>query len=185
MSLAQLESQIDDLRKQAERIQSRWASTSDSLANSKDLSDTGKRAKLDDEHAQVSAKLSDLRKQETELIIAKRQSLEKSLFGLSSVTSTDPGQILVYRDAHDRAARLTSDDAEQVFASALRSDDKTLAAAVLAKALADGWSSIVAEYVKRNPGTREYINDLAKLQEYDSFGATLTYATMGQSLRRV
>jgi hypothetical protein len=184
MSLAQLESQIDDLRAQAERIQSRWASTTDRLDADNTLSDIGKRTKLDNEHAQVSAKLSDLRKKEAELIVAKRQSLERSLFGLSTVTSGDPSQIIVYRDAQDRAARLTqSDDAQEVFAAAIRSDDQTLAAAVLARALANGWSGIIAEYVKQNPNASEQLDDLAKIQEYDSFGATLSYATMSPSLR--
>ena len=126
----------------------------------------------------MSARLSDLRKQETELITAKTQSLEKALFGLSSVTSCDPNQIILYRDAQDRAARLTTaDDAQEVFASAMRSEDKTLAAAVLARALAAGWNSIIAEYVRQHPRTGDDVNDLAKIQQYDSFGAGLSYIT--------
>lgn len=184
MSLTQLEAQIADLRVQAERIQSRWARTSDLLDADRNLTDSGKRAKLDSEHAQVSAKLSDLRKKEKELVNAKRQSLEKSLFGLSSVTSSDPSHIIAYRDAQDRASRLTqSDDATEVFAAAIRSGDKTLAAAVLARALANGWSSIVTEYIKHNPAAAEDLDDLAKIQEYSPFEAGLSYATMSPSLR--
>ena len=186
MSLALLESQIEDLRAQAERIQNRWARTSDTLTNDNTLTDIGKRAKLDSEHQRVSAKLSDLRKKETELISARRQSLEKRLFGLSSVTSSDPGQIIAYRDAQDRASRITDGDtAKEIFASAIRSDDATLAAAVLARALANGWSSIVAEYVKQHPATTEDLEDLAQLQQYDSFGAGLSYAIMSPSLGRM
>lgn len=177
MSLAQLKTQIDDLRAQAANIQKRWARTSDSLTNDDSLSDAGKREKRNDEHARVSAKLSALRKQEKELIATKKQSLEKRLFGLSSVTSSDPGQIIAYRDAQDRASRLTAAaEAEEVFAAAIRSDDKTLAAAVLGRALDAGWTGIVAEYVKQNSAAGDDLNDLAELQEYDSFGATLAYA---------
>lgn len=184
MSLDTLEAQIDDLRDQAERIQSRWASTSDSWTNDNTLSDIGKRAKLDSEHVQVSAKLSDLRKQEKELIDAKRQSLERSLFGLTTVTSTDPNQVILYRDAQDRSRRLTnSDEATELLASAIRSDDRSLAAAVLARALDAGWSSIVAEYIKQNPSAREQLDDLTKLRQYDSFGANLSYATLSPSTR--
>jgi hypothetical protein len=184
MSLAQLESQIDDLRKQAASIQSRWARTTDLLDADNNLTGTGKRAKLDSEHSQVSAKLSDLRKKEKELIAAKRRSLEKSLFGLSSMTSSDPGQIIAYRDAQDRAARLTqADEAGQAFAAAIRSDDKTLAAAILGRALESGWGSIVAEYIKQNPSAKEQLDDLAKIHDYDSFGANLSYATMSPSHR--
>jgi hypothetical protein len=184
MSLTQLESQIDDLRKQAEGIQSRWARSIDLLDTDNTLTDTGKRAKLDNEHAQVSAKLSDLRKKEKQLIADKRQSLEKSLFGLTSVTSSDPGQIIAYRDAQDRAARLTqADEASQVFAAAIRSDDNTLAAAILGRALESGWDSIIAEYIKQNPSAKEQLDDLAKIHDYDSFGASLSYATLSPSLR--
>ncbi|WP_222106475.1 hypothetical protein [Mycobacterium simulans] len=130
-----------------------------------------------------SAKLGDLGKKETELIAAKKRSLERSLFGLSSVTSSDPGQIIAYRDAQVRAAKLTGDQAEAVFASAMRSDDKALAAAVLGKALENGWSNIIDQYVKQNPSASEQLKDLAKLRDYDAFGATLSYATMAPSLR--
>jgi hypothetical protein len=184
MSLAQLESQINDLRAQAERIQSRWARTTGLLDADNTLSDTGKRSKLDVEHTQVSAKLSDLRKKEKQLIAGKRHSLEKSLFGLSSVTSSDPGQIIAYRDAQDRAARLThADEAGQVFAAAIRSDDKTLAAAILGRALEAGWDNIVAEYVKENPSAKEQLDDLAKIHDYDSFSAGLSYVTPSPSSR--
>jgi hypothetical protein len=165
MSLAQLESQIDDLRAQAASIQKRSARTSDSLANDKTLSDIGRRTKLDTERDRMRDQLRELRKKETELIAAKRQSLERRLFGLSSVTSSDPGQVLLYRDSQDRAARLThSDEAALVLAAALRSDDKTLAAAVLGRALDAGWTSIINEYLKENPSAGEDLNDLAKLQ---------------------
>jgi hypothetical protein len=105
---------------------------------------------------------------------------------LTIVTSTDPNQVILYRDAQDRAARLIhADDAQELFASAIRSDDKTLAAAVLSRALDNGWNSIIAEYTKQNPSAREQLDDLAKLAEYDSFGANLSYAILSPALRRV
>ena len=89
--------------------------------------------------------------------------------GCRAVASSDPGQVLLYRDAQDRAARLTqSDEAAQVFAAALRSDDKILAAAVLGRALDAGWNSIIDEYVKHNPSAGEDLKDLAKLRQYQS-----------------
>lgn len=177
MSIATLESQIDDLRKQANNIQSRWAHTSDQLDRDATLSDAGRQAKRDAEHDRIRAKLSDLRRQETELIAAKKQSIEKRLFGLSTVASSDPGQVLLYRDSQDRAARLTeSNEAANAFAAALRADDNILAAAILARALEAGWTSIVSEYVKQHPDAREDLNDLAKIQQYSPFEAGLSYA---------
>lgn len=177
MSLAQLESQIDGLRAQAASIQKRWARTSDNLAKDANLSDVGRQAKRDAERDRMRDQLRELRKKEAEIVDAKKQALEKRLFGLSSVTSSDPGQVLLYRDSQDRAARLTqSDEAAKVFAAALRSDDKILAAAVLARALDAGWTSIVNEYVKQNPSAGEDLKDLAKLLRYQSFEASIAYA---------
>ncbi|BBZ25418.1 hypothetical protein [Mycolicibacter hiberniae] len=177
MSLAQLESQIADLRAQAASIQKRSARASDSLATDASLSDVGRQAKRDAERDRTRDQLRDLRKKETELIDAMKQKLEKRLFGLSSVTSSDPGQVLLYRDSQDRAARLTqSDEAAKAFAAALRSDDKILAAAVLGRALDAGWTSIVNEYVKHNPSAGEDLNDFAQLRRYQSFEATIAYA---------
>ncbi|UXA14083.1 hypothetical protein KXD97_10045 [Mycobacterium sp. SMC-8] len=177
MSLANLESQIEDLRAQAASIQKRSARTSDILANDPTLSAVGRQAKRDAERDRMRDQLRDLRKKETELIDAKRQTLEKRLFGLSGVTSSDPGQVLLYRDAQDRAARLTqSDEAAQVYAAAVRSDDKILAAAIVARALDAGWNNIVNEYATQNPTAGEDLKDLAKLRQYKSFEATIAYA---------
>ncbi|MCB0931477.1 MAG: hypothetical protein KDB71_06210 [Mycobacterium sp.] len=177
MSLSRLQAQIDDLRAQAASIQMRSTRTSDSLANDATLSDVGRQAKRDAESDRTRDQLRGLRKKETELIDAKKQTLEKQLFGLSTVTSSDPGQVLLYRDAQDRAARLTqSDEAAQVFAAALRSDDKILAAAVLGRALDAGWNSIIDEYVNHNPSAGEDLRDLAELRRYQSFEATIAYA---------
>lgn len=177
MSLAQLESQIEDLRAQAANLHKRSGRTQDNIANDTTLSESGRQAKLDAERDRVRDQSRELRKKETELINAKKETLQKRLFGLPSVTSTDPGQVLLYRDAQDRAARLTQgDEATQVFTAALRSDDKILAAAIVSRALEAGWRSIVNEYAAHNPTAGEDLKDLAKLAQYRSFEATLAYA---------
>jgi hypothetical protein len=176
MSLDQLESQIDELRAQAARLYSKGYSASNLLDTDPDLSDVGKQKARETQNEQASAKIRDLRKREKELIAAKKQSIEKRLFGLSS---SDPSQIIAFRDAGDRAAKLTTlDEAREAYSRATLSGDSTLAAAILARALEARWNSIVAEYVNQNPSAREDLADLAKLEEYDSFAATLAYATL-------
>ncbi|SEH79544.1 hypothetical protein SAMN04489835_4226 [Mycolicibacterium rutilum] len=178
MSLTQLKSQIEDLRAQGASIQKRSSQTKDSIANDRNLSEQGRQAKLDAERDRTREQLRDLKRKETELINTKKQTLERKLFGLPSVTSSDPAQVLLYRDSQDRAARLArSDEAEQVFAAALRSDDKTLAAAVLARALEAGWPSIINAYISENPSAGEDLKDLRDLAELQqrSFDRTLTY----------
>ncbi|APE15697.1 hypothetical protein BOH72_11180 [Mycobacterium sp. WY10] len=177
MSLAQLESQIEDLRAQAASIHKRSTRTQESIANDATLSEVGRQAKLDAERDRVRDQTSELRKKETELINAKKETLQKRLFGLPSMTSTDPGQVLLYRDAQDRAARLTlNDEATQAFTAALRSDDKILAAAIVSRALEAGWRNIVNDYAEQNPTAGEALKDLVKLGRYRSFEATLAYA---------
>lgn len=178
MSLAQLKSQIEGLRARGASIQKRSNQTKDSIANDRNLSDQGRQTKLDAEHDRTIEQLRDLKQTETELIDTQKETLERELFGLSSVTSSDPGQVLLYRDSQDRAARLNrSDEAAQVYAAALRSGDKTLAAAVLARALDARWTSIIDEYVTKNPTGGEDLKDLADLAELQqrSFDRTLTY----------
>lgn len=178
MSLQQLRSQIDDLRAQAASLQKRSNQTRDTIANDRDLSETARQKKLSAERDGNLERLRELKRKETDLINAKRQTLEKKLFGLSAVTSSDPGQVLLYRDSQDRAARLTrSDEAAQVFAAALRSDDKTLAAAVLARSLEAGWHDIINEYISENPSAGEDLRDLAGLAglRKRSFDRTFAY----------
>ncbi|KWX19722.1 hypothetical protein AFM11_34330 [Mycolicibacterium wolinskyi] len=178
MSLDKLESQLEGLRAQAASIQKRWARTRDNINNDNTLTDIGKKQKLDAEREQVSTKLSGLRKQETEAVAAQKQSLEKSLFGLGVVDSTYTDKIMSYRDAHDRAGRLElQSQGQELLASAMRSDDKILAAAVLAKALASEWRSVIAEYLKQNPRAGDDLNDLAKLQGYSPLEAGFSYVT--------
>lgn len=178
MSLDKLESQIEALRAQAESVQKRWADTRGRITNDKTLTEIGKQEKLDNERQQVSTKLSDLRKQETELIAAQKRSLEKSLFGLGIVDSCDTSKIMSYRDAQDRVGRLErAAEADELLASAMRSDDKILATAVLAKALASDWRKVVDEYVKQNPRSGDDLKDLAALQGYTPLAAGFSYMT--------
>lgn len=179
MSLKQLEAQIDDLRAQAASLHKRSARNQDTITKDASLSAVGRQSKLDAERDRVREQTRALRAKETELIAAKTQTLEKRLFGLSSVSSTDPGQVLLYRDAQDRAERLTQvDPATQAFAAALRSDDKILAAAIVMRALDAGWNSIVNQYAEKNPSAGEDLKDLATLRQHKgrTFEATMAYA---------
>lgn len=188
MSLNQLISQIEDLRAQVASRHKREALTRDSVTRDRTLSDTGKREKIDSERTQAKSELSALRTRETELIEAKRQSLERRLFGLTTTNSTDPNQLIAYRDAQDRASKLTEvAAATALFESATRSGDRTLAAAVVARALSvvssslavdSGWARIVNEYAEQYPSAGEDLADLVnlpKLQRRLSVGAALAY----------
>jgi chromosome segregation ATPase len=178
MSLVQLESQIEALRAQAENVQKRWSRTRDSIQKDNTLTDIGKQQKIDAEREQVSARLSDLRKQESELVASTRRSLEKRLFGLGAADSTYTDKVMSFRDAQDRAARLERwSDAEQLLTSAFLSEDKILATAVLRHALDNEWRSVVNKYITEYPRSGDDLKDLAEIRAYTPMAAGFSYIT--------
>lgn len=187
MSLNYLDSQIEDLRTEAAGIIKRANGTRDSVNNDRTLSDTGKREKLDKERARIKTQLGDLKARERELISNKRESLERQLFGLSSTNSSDPHQLIAYRDAQDRATKLPdSTAAAALLASANRSGDRTLAAAIAAHALAlveprgalvsNGWRTVVNDYAEKYPSDGDSLVDLLSLRQREGgTGALFAY----------
>ena len=185
MSLAYLESQIAELRAKATGIQRQWAADASDIRADPSLSPQGKQEELEHGYAANKSTLTALRQQEIDLVEAKRRSLEKSLFGLSSVASSDPNQIIAYRDAQDRVARISdATEAQELYDSAVRSDDKTLISAILARAvtpnLAGGpsWRSVRDAHVKQRPSDGEALADLARLQSYNTMQRTVAYAIL-------
>ncbi|WP_304113652.1 hypothetical protein [Mycolicibacterium bacteremicum] len=187
MTLTQLDSQIEGLRAQAASILKRGRSFHTSVTTDRALTEIGKREKLDTERARIKTQLSDLRARERELIDSKRESLERQLFGLSTTASSDPNQLIAYRDAQDRAAKLGKDStaAAALLASATRSGDRTLAAAIAAHALAfvephgvmgsNGWNNIINDYAEHYPSDGDKLTDLLKLRNLRSAKAVFAY----------
>ncbi|MGN7782781.1 hypothetical protein ACTJJE_25145 [Mycolicibacterium sp. 22603] len=183
MSLTHLDSQIEGLRAQAAGIIKRANRTRYEVNSDRTLSDVGKQEKLEEERAHLKTKLGDLKARERELIINKRESLERQLFGL---TSGDPSQIIAYRDAQDRATKLADGQAAaELLASATRSGDRTLAAAIAARALREAgpaaltgsydWRNIVNTYAENHPSDGDKLKDLLNLSSRKSTDALFAY----------
>lgn len=181
MSLDQLASQIADVRNQAASIQEEWNRTLRQVGRDSNLTDDGKRTTLDKEYAQIKTQIAVLRDKEKALIRDKKESLERSLFGLNG---SDANKIIAYRDAQDRAASVKDKAAAlEVYNSAQISNDDSLAKAILARAVEWGWREIIDDYTRRHPIWREELNDLAGLQRYSGDGnkklqTTLAYAVL-------
>lgn len=177
MSLETLETKIGDLRSKAASLCDSYAQTHAEVTADPHLSDAGKQDYLAPLHEDLTAQIRALHAEEKNLVKTKRETLERSLFGISTITASNPAQIVSYRDAQDRASRLTDrDDAKQAYTAAIRSDDTTLASAILAKALELGWRSIRDDYLTRNPSARRDLDDLEQISHHEenSF-ATLTH----------
>lgn len=166
MSLDQLTSQIAKFRAQAAGIQEQWTRTTREVGGDRNLTDHGKRTELDRHFADMKAELAQLRDKEKQAVQTKRESLERALFGLSGA---DPNKIIAYRDAQDRAARVTDEaGARALYDSAMISNDDSLAKAILAKAVKFGYRDILDDWSQRNPVWREELNDLKGIQYYDN-----------------
>ncbi|WP_208301164.1 hypothetical protein [Mycobacterium sp. DL440] len=117
------------------------------------------------------------------ILADKKESLEQTLFGLPS--GSDANKIIAYRDAQDRAARVTDrETALKVYNSALISNDDSLAKVILAKAVEFNYREIVDDYTRRHPIWREELNDLAAIQTYSTDGNKMLQTNMSYTLVR-
>lgn len=184
MSLDFVEGKIDEIRTQAADLIEDYSRTQAEVASDPNLTPAGKREHLASIHESVSEKLKALRQQEKDVVRTKREKLERSVFGLPAGTAGNPAQLVSFRDAQDRANRLTDRaDAEAAYQSALRSDDTVLAQAILAQALTRGWTNVTKDYLSRNPSAREDLDDLAAIKQYEqnSLAVSIKYMMPGLS----
>ncbi|WP_238422694.1 hypothetical protein [Gordonia sp. 'Campus'] len=183
MSLEFLESQISDIRSKAEQVRNQYERETQAINNDTSLSDSGKRERVSAYHDAAKAKMQKLRQNEVKLVEDRKQQLSQDLFGLSSTTSSDPNQIIAYRDAQDRASKIESgEEAQRLLDSATLSGDKSLTSAILARAFNEGWSKIIDKHAADNPQSLSKMRDLKKLQEYNTF-ASAGFTYMVSSLR--
>lgn len=177
MSLDYMKKQINDLRSKADAVNDDWIRADKETDADEDLSAAGKEAQRQETAEAFRGELRSLKEQERTLIADKRKSLYRSLFGLSVSASDDPIQIVGYRDAQDRAARLEDEiDAQEMLNTAELSGDTVQAAAVLARAVGR-WPAIVRRYTDEHPGSAEELRDLSEIAQYDSFTAAMAYAS--------
>lgn len=182
MSLDQLNSQIEKVRSQAASIQEQWSRMMRDVGRDTKLSDEGKRAELDQEFAELKQELAELRAKEKALVRDKKESLERSLFGLAS---SDANKIIAYRDAQDRAARVKDKAAAlEVYNSAQISNDDSLVKAILARAIKFGYRDIIDDYTRRKPVWREELNDLATLERFGGDSNKMLQTTLAYTVLR-
>lgn len=181
MSLDALSDQIDGYRSKAANLLDSYAATQADIAADPNLTEIGKTEALQPFHEDVAAKVRALLTEEKAAVTRKRESLEKTVFGITAANTTD---ITSYRDAQDRSESLTDpDEAWSKYTNALRSDDKILAQAILGRALELGWPRITADYRSRNPSAATALDDLANLTRYEnnSFLSLTHYIVPGLS----
>lgn len=167
MSLGDLHAEVESYRAEAGQIAEEFTTIHAQVSADPGLTPAGKRERLEPLHQQVSEQMSTLHAREKAAVKARKEKLERDVFGLTPSASNNPAQLVSYRDAQSRARELEdSDDAADLYESAKRSGDDILAAAVLEKALIRGWSSIRNDHLERHPSTRDALDDLTALAKY-------------------
>ncbi|MGH3810272.1 MAG: hypothetical protein ACRDRU_27360 [Pseudonocardiaceae bacterium] len=136
------------------------------------LSDVGKRKAMAAAWLKCSTTLAEIRATETDAVAARRSFLEGQLFGIGS---GGPMAAADYRDAQDRAEQSAQPkDAFKLLDRTTRTQDETLAKAVAAHAVEQGWCDVLDRYAATRPAVRDA---LAELRWID--------AEMGSSTARI
>jgi hypothetical protein len=158
MTFEYLKSEISNYRTEAKATQKQAENYRISVQNDPKLSDEYKNEEIQRAGVTFKQKLAALKDGEMVAIQSRKDALVRDLFGY---TTTDPSNIIAYRDAQDRAERLENQTAAlTVLTRAQQSGDKSLASAVLLRAFDAGWDQVALAYGKDNPGTIDKLHEL-------------------------
>jgi len=158
MTFEYLKSEISDYRTEAKATQKQAENYRTAVQNDPKLSDEYKREEIQHAGKVFKEKLVNLKDREMVAIQSRKDTLVRDLFGY---TTTDPSNIIAYRDAQDRAERLENQAAAlTVLTRAQQSGDKSLASAVLLRAFDAGWDQVALAYGENNPGTIDKLHEL-------------------------
>jgi hypothetical protein len=152
----------EESRGKISRIQARLNQTVEQIRNAKALSDSGKRTEMARATLEARKQSKALRDEFVAEREARRESLERRLFGLTAPT---PTELMVLRDSRDRAAALENEaDAELKLKLANQAGDTFMAKAIAQVAATKGWREIVETYAETAPlGTRSALEQLADI----------------------
>jgi len=164
MSIKYVDGQIDLIRAQASSVQVAHGRSIAAINSDPTLSPEGKRVQLAENGERVKAQLQDLKAKEMQLVDDEILRLERMLDAKAGSTSSD---IIAFRDAQDRAERISdSDEATRILSRADRTGDMALAHAVFRRAIDSGWKSTVQAFAQANPDLAEAANDLTTWKRF-------------------
>ena len=180
MSLKYVEDKIDAIRERSNATRARAQAQRAAIMSDSRLSSEGKAEAIEALREPTNATISALRLEEDKLINDKIVELERTVVG---TVGSDPAAVINYRDAQDRAERLTSAvEADLLMTRALRSDDKTLAAAVARVSMERNFKGVADAFAAENPSLIEATRDLSALEGFRSdvgrsFERAMIYST--------
>lgn len=170
----------------AAQIQNTLKSTVAAVRSDPTLSDAGKTQRLTQAYQEAAGKMAAAKQAHTAAVEAERESLQKSVFGLSfTMSATDAERAAaqaMYRDAIDRTAALkTEQDALNMIETANLTGDRTLLKAASLSAYRNGWGKALARYAEIEPdaGRRVYAlqdQDVASRDPMQRFGESVAFS---------
>jgi hypothetical protein len=175
MSLTLLNQQIETLRSRATTLRANAQASLDAISRDASLSTIGKDNSYREVKDRSKASMDALQAEEDKLLTDKLTALERTVTGAAG---SDSGSIINYRDAQDRADRITErSEATRLMTRALNSGDKTLASAVAQAALGHGWVDVYQSYATENPSNASAFEDLAAIKHsIDDIGSVIARA---------
>lgn len=166
MSLDYFSKEIEGIRNEARTEISRFQRNRDEVKNDPNLSPQGRHEQLRDAHSYVTTAVAALQRKEEAAIARQIESTERSLTTRLGSSSSD---ILAMRDAEERADNLADREAAmKALARATRSDDRSLAHAIIRRASNEGWGDVVDKAAEAYPAAGEALRDLAALHRLNT-----------------
>jgi len=163
--------QLDEAKSRVQAIRADLQAQVDTIAGNANFSREGQIHEIAKAIVEHRQKAIDLRDQFVTTSDNARRKLAKKLFGLPA--DADPTTTLVYRDAQDRAAKITDpDEFASLFTRAVDQGDDLLARAVASRAYAQGQPDLAATYAA-DTGQADTLAELNGLPSGGNFSAAV------------
>lgn len=135
------------------------------IRDDRTLSPHGQQKKLAALYLDYKPRLEKLGAEEDATRQTRAKDLRRDLFGLPGYA--DPNTAISYRDAQDRAANVGDEQtALRLLSRAEISGDTSLAKALAARALDEGWNAAINQYADATPGSEAKFNELIDIESH-------------------
>ncbi|MHA7261905.1 hypothetical protein ACX80W_01745 [Arthrobacter sp. TMN-37] len=136
------------------------------------LSPEGKAQQIARHYLELKPQLERLQAEQNAAQETRLKNLRRELFGMPG--TADSHTAIAYRDAMDRAARITDEDeAARLLGMAEMSGDTWLAKAIAARGFQDGWNGVVNAYADQYPASTSKFQELADLEASGGSSASM------------
>ncbi len=159
---------IDELRRRGRDVRAEYYRQLENVRSDRELSAEGKKTRITAAWRKAASETKQLQQELRESRETRRRELQQRVFGplyprFANETERQMAQ-LNFRDALDRADRVTNDEqATRLLERAERSGDTALARAIAAVAAERGYATTLDTYLATRPDDAETVRELSEL----------------------